>query len=327
MEGPHDRLQHDHRGRRTRRHDRARRDHLRVVPARRRARLARRRPARPGRRARRRRSSGWRELAHRGGRRASTPRSRSTPPPSPRRSPGAPTPGWCGAVTEQGPRARGVRQRPPSARPPNARSTTWRSSPARRSRRSRIDRVFIGSCTNSRIGDLRAAAEVVAGRKVAVVGQRDGRPRLPAGQGPGRGRGPRQGLPRRRLRLARRRLLDVPGHEPRHPRSPASAAPPTSNRNFEGRQGRGGRTHLVSPQMAAAAAIEGRFVDIRELVVSAPTPGAPGSARAGRRIPRAPPAAAAVARRPGGRWSRRCSIARPHAIARFLDLGGGATAR
>jgi hypothetical protein len=79
-----------------------------------------------------------------------------------------------------------------------------------------IDRVFIGSCTNSRIGDLRAAAEVVAGRKVAER-LRDGRARLPAGQGAGRGRGPRRGLPRRRLRLARGRLLDVPGHEPGHP--------------------------------------------------------------------------------------------------------------
>ena len=54
-----------------------------------------------------------------------------------------------------------------------------------------LDRVFIGSCTNSRIGDLRAAAEVVAGRKVAAERQRDGRARLPAGQGPGRGRGAR----------------------------------------------------------------------------------------------------------------------------------------
>ena len=68
---------------------------------------------------------------------------------------------------------------------------------------------------------------------------------------------------RGRLRLARRRLLDVPGHEPRHP-APGERCASTSNRNFEGRQGRGGRTHLVSPQMAAAAAVAGRFVDIRE---------------------------------------------------------------
>jgi 3-isopropylmalate/(R)-2-methylmalate dehydratase large subunit len=54
----------------------------------------------------------------------------------------------------------------------------------------------------------------------------------------------------------------VPRHEPRHP-EPGERCASTSNRNFEGRQGRGGRTHLVSPEMAAAAAIEGHFVDIR----------------------------------------------------------------
>ena len=63
-------------------------------------------------------------------------------------------------------------------------------------------------------------------------------------------------------------LLDVPRDEPRHPR-PGERCASTSNRNFEGRQGRGGRTHLVSPQMAAAAAIEGRFVDIREWCMKA----------------------------------------------------------
>ena len=63
--------------------------------------------------------------------------------------------------------------------------------------------------------------------------------------------------------MARGGLLDVPGHEPRHPAEGERCAS-TSNRNFEGRQGKGGRTHLVSPKMAAAAAIEGHFVDIRE---------------------------------------------------------------
>ena len=65
------------------------------------------------------------------------------------------------------------------------------------------------------------------------------------------------------LRVARRRLLDVPRDEPRHPQ-PGERCASTSNRNFEGRQGAGGRTHLVSPRMAAAAAVEGHFVDIRE---------------------------------------------------------------
>ena len=82
-----------------------------------------------------------------------------------------------------------------------------------------LDRVFIGSCTNSRIGDLRVAAEVVKGRTVAVARERDGRAGLGAGQGAGRARGARRDLPRRRLRLARRRLLDVPRHEPRHARA------------------------------------------------------------------------------------------------------------
>ena len=127
-----------------------------------------------------------------------------------------------------------------------------------------LDRVFIGSCTNSRIGDLRAAAEVVKGRKVALGVNAMVVPGSEQVKRAGRGGGPRRGLPRRRLRLARRGLLDVPGHEPRHPRAGERCAS-TSNRNFEGRQGRGGRTHLVSPQMAAAAAIEGHFVDIREL--------------------------------------------------------------
>jgi 3-isopropylmalate/(R)-2-methylmalate dehydratase large subunit len=126
-----------------------------------------------------------------------------------------------------------------------------------------IDRVFIGSCTNSRIGDLRAAAEVVAGRKVAesvsamvVPGSQQVKAQAEA-----------EGLDR----VFRDAGFDwrVAGCSMCLGMNPDILAPgercaSTSNRNFEGRQGRGGRTHLVSPQMAAAAAIEGRFVDIRE---------------------------------------------------------------
>ena len=101
----------------------------------------------------------------------------------------------------------------------SARSSTWGSRPGTPIEEIKLDRVFIGSCTNSRIGDLRAAAAVIDGRKVADERLRDGRPRLPAGQGAGRARGTRRGVHARRLRLARRRLLDVPGDEPGHRRA------------------------------------------------------------------------------------------------------------
>jgi 3-isopropylmalate/(R)-2-methylmalate dehydratase large subunit len=125
-----------------------------------------------------------------------------------------------------------------------------------------LDRVFIGSCTNSRIGDLRAAAEVVAGRRVAkgvsamvVPGSQQVKAQAEA-----------EGLDR----VFRDAGFDwrVAGCSMCLGMNPDILAPgercaSTSNRNFEGRQGRGGRTHLVSPQMAAAAAIEGHFTDIR----------------------------------------------------------------
>jgi 3-isopropylmalate/(R)-2-methylmalate dehydratase large subunit len=125
-----------------------------------------------------------------------------------------------------------------------------------------VERVFIGSCTNSRIGDLRTAARVVEGRRVAdgvhaMVVPGSQQVKLQAEQ---------EGLDR----VFRAAGFDwrgagcsmCLGMNPDILR-PGERCASTSNRNFEGRQGRGGRTHLVSPEMAAAAAVEGHFVDIR----------------------------------------------------------------
>ncbi len=128
-----------------------------------------------------------------------------------------------------------------------------------------IDKVFIGACTNSRIEDLRAAAAVARGRKVA------GNVKL-AMVVPGSGLVKRQAEQEGLDRI----FVDA-GFEWREPGcsmclgmnedqlSPGERCASTSNRNFEGRQGAGGRTHLVSPAMAAAAAVAGHFVDVRTL--------------------------------------------------------------
>src|SRR5450830_846077 len=130
----------------------------------------------------------------------------------------------------------------------------------------RIDKVFIGSCTNSRIEDLRAAAVVVRGKKIA------GTVKLALvvpGSGIVKRQAEAEGLDK---------IFTEAGFEWREPGcSMCLAMNPdrlesgehcasTSNRNFEGRQGAGGRTHLVSPAMAAAAAVNGRFIDVRELI-------------------------------------------------------------
>ncbi|HEX7299061.1 MAG TPA: 3-isopropylmalate dehydratase large subunit [Solirubrobacteraceae bacterium] len=126
-----------------------------------------------------------------------------------------------------------------------------------------LDRVFIGSCTNSRIGDLRAAARVVEGRHVASE--------LYAMVVPGSVQVKLQAEAEGLDEVFRAAGFDWRGAGcsmclGMNPDilKPGERCASTSNRNFEGRQGRGGRTHLVSPEMAAAAAIEGRFVDIRE---------------------------------------------------------------
>jgi len=126
----------------------------------------------------------------------------------------------------------------------------------------RLDRVFIGSCTNSRIGDLRAAASVIRGRSVAEG--------VSAMVVPGSAQVSAQAEAEGLDELFRAAGFDwrtagcsmCLGMNP-DILAPGERCASTSNRNFEGRQGRGGRTHLVSPEMAAAAAIEGHFVDIR----------------------------------------------------------------
>jgi 3-isopropylmalate/(R)-2-methylmalate dehydratase large subunit len=126
-----------------------------------------------------------------------------------------------------------------------------------------IDRVFVGSCTNARIEDLRIAASVVAGKRV--------HPRVRAMVVPGS-----VAVKREAEAEGLDRIFEAAGFEWRRAGcsmclgmnpdvlAPGERCASTSNRNFEGRQGRGGRTHLVSPARAAAAAIAGHFVDVRE---------------------------------------------------------------
>ena len=127
----------------------------------------------------------------------------------------------------------------------------------------RLDKVFIGSCTNSRIEDLRAAAAVAKGRKVAANVRLA---MVVPGSGLVKAQAEKEGLDK---------VFRASGFEWREPGcsmclamnadrlEPGERCASTSNRNFEGRQGTGGRTHLVSPAMAAAAAIAGHFVDVR----------------------------------------------------------------
>jgi 3-isopropylmalate/(R)-2-methylmalate dehydratase large subunit len=127
-----------------------------------------------------------------------------------------------------------------------------------------IDTVFIGSCTNGRIEDLRAAAEILKGKKIAVK-----RAMVVPGSGLVRAQAEEEGLAdifkeagfEWRLAGCSMCLAMNPDQL-----APGERCAATSNRNFEGRQGRGGRTHLMSPAMAAAAAITGKLTDVREMM-------------------------------------------------------------
>jgi 3-isopropylmalate/(R)-2-methylmalate dehydratase large subunit len=128
-----------------------------------------------------------------------------------------------------------------------------------------IDTVFIGSCTNGRIEDLRAAAAILRGKKI-----KDGmRAMVVPGSGLVRAQAEEEGLAQVFIdagfewRLAGCSMCLAMNPDQL---SPGERCAATSNRNFEGRQGRGGRTHLMSPAMAAAAAITGHLTDVRELI-------------------------------------------------------------
>jgi 3-isopropylmalate/(R)-2-methylmalate dehydratase large subunit len=137
-------------------------------------------------------------------------------------------------------------------------------APGQRIDEAPIDKVFIGSCTNGRIEDLRSAAAIVSGRRVAggVTAM------VVPGSGLVKRQAEREGLDK---------IFVEAGFDWREPGcsmclgmnpdrlAPGERCASTSNRNFEGRQGRGGRTHLMSPAMAAAAAIAGHIVDVRTL--------------------------------------------------------------
>jgi 3-isopropylmalate/(R)-2-methylmalate dehydratase large subunit len=128
-----------------------------------------------------------------------------------------------------------------------------------------VDRVFIGSCTNGRLEDLRRAAKVVAGRKVArgvaaIVVPGSAAVRI-AAEGEGLDAVFRAaGFEWRAAGCS----MCVAMNDDRLSEGERCAS--TSNRNFEGRQGKGGRTHLMSPEMAAAAAVTGRITDVREVM-------------------------------------------------------------
>ena len=173
-------------------------------------------------------------------------------------------PGMVVEVTDTVPDPAAMDVARPTARRPSARSPTWTWSPGTPMTEIALDRVFIGSCTNSRIEDLREAAAIVDGRKVAGSVRGDGRARLPAGQGAGRGGGPAtRSSARAGFEWREAGCSMCLGMNP-DILTEGERCASTSNRNFEGRQGKGGRTHLVSPKMAAAAAVEGHFVDIRD---------------------------------------------------------------
>ena len=192
-----------------------------------------------------------------------TARSRSTRPALRRRSPGAPA---RDVVAIGGRVPDPADEADDSRRAAMERSLAYMGlAPGMKTTDIRIDKVFIGSCTNSRIEDLRAAAAIVRGRRMADHVEA----LIVPGSGLVKRQAEQEGLDR---------IFRDAGFEWREPGcsmclamnddrlEPGERCASTSNRNFEGRQGYGGRTHLVSPAMAAAAAVTGHLVDVRELM-------------------------------------------------------------
>jgi 3-isopropylmalate/(R)-2-methylmalate dehydratase large subunit len=169
-------------------------------------------------------------------------------------------PGMVAPVTGRVPEVKGMQE--PERRAAELALLYMALEPGRRIEDIKVDRVFIGSCTNSRLEDLRAAARVARGYRVS--------PKVRAMVVPGS-----QAVKRVAEQEGLHRIFLEAGFEWRESGcsmclgmnpdilQPGERCASTSNRNFEGRQGRGGRTHLVSPEMAAAAAIAGHFTDIR----------------------------------------------------------------
>ena len=244
--GPDDDLQHDDRGRRPRRHDRARRHHVRVV----------RGAGRPGAPEDLEAAvAGWRELRTDAGASFDKEVVVDAAALSPAGHLGHDARRW--SRRSPTPSRAALRRRRARAEVHGPRG---RHADAGDRARPRVHRL-VHQLADRRPARRRRGGQGPQGRRQR---QRDGRARLPAGRDPGRAGGPRRGLPRRRLRLAQRGLLDVPGDEPRHPRRRASAAPRRRTATSRAARAAAGAPTSCRPQMAAAAAIEGRFVDIRE---------------------------------------------------------------